>query len=318
MVDISIVVPVYRSEDCLVALETAVDEAMRTAALRYELLLVDDGSPDGSWSVIRKLAERNAAVTGLRHRRNFGQDNAIMTGLRHATGGAVVIMDDDLQHSPADIPRLYAALAQSGADVVYAHFSTKRQAWWKNVGSWFNGKFAEWLIEKPADVYLSPFKIVRREVIDLVTTFDGPYPYVDGILFQVTDRFSSIPAEHHERFSGTSGYTVFKSVQTWGRLAISFSVRPLRLVTWMGFLACFLGFLGAALIIVLRVVNPDEFAGQAAGWASLIVSALVLSGMQMLSLGLLGEYVGRTYANISRKPQAAVAETVAASKAGDQ
>src|SRR5215207_6938127 len=113
MVDISIVVPVYRSEDCLVALETAVDEAMRTAALSYELLLVDDGSPDGSWSTIQKLAEKNAAVTGLRHRRNFGQDNAIMTGMRRAIVAAMVIMDDDLQHSPADIPRLYSALAQS-------------------------------------------------------------------------------------------------------------------------------------------------------------------------------------------------------------
>jgi glycosyltransferase involved in cell wall biosynthesis len=307
MINISIVVPVYRSEDCLPILEAAVDQAMRNAALSYELLLVNDASPDGSWTVIRRLAERNPAVKGLSLRRNFGQDNAIMAGLRHAIGAAVVIMDDDMQHAPEDVPKLYAELARSRADVVYAHFRKKQQASWKNLGSWFNGKVAEWLIDKPSNIYVSPFKILRSEILELVTTFDGPYPYIDSLLFQVTDRFSFIETEHHERFAGSSTYTFAKSFQVWSKLAVSFSVKPLRLVTWMGVLAFLLGSLGAVAVILDRVMNPDQF-GEAAGWASLMVTVLVLAGVQMLALGVIGEYVGRTYININRKPQAIVAE----------
>ncbi len=310
MVDISIVVPVYRSEDCLPALEAAVNKAMRDADLSYELVLVNDASPDGSWKAICALAEKNPAVKGLNHRRNFGQDNAIMTGLRHVTGQAVVVMDDDLQHVPEEIPKLYAELTSSGADVVYANFRRKQQAYWKNLGSWFNGKVAEWLIDKPAYLYVSPFKILRREIVELVTTFDGPYPYLDSLLFQVTNRFSSVDAEHRRRFAGSSTYTFGKSVQVWSRLAVSYSVKPLRLVSWMGVLIFPIGCFGAIFVILLRVLNPHQFSGAVAGWASLMVTTLVLAGAQMLALGVIGEYVGRNYVNANRKPQAIVAEMV--------
>jgi len=316
MLNISVVVPVYRSEDCLLALGAAVDQVMRTAGLRYELLLVNDASPDNSWTVIQDLAQKNPAVKGLSHRRNFGQDNAILTGLRHATGAAVVIMDDDLQHAPEDIPRLYAELARSGADVVYAHFRKIKQARWKNLGSWFNGKIAEWLIDKPSHIYLSPFKILRREIAELVTSFDGPYPYVDSLLFQVTNRFSFIEAEHQKRFLGSSTYTFSKSLRVWSKMAVSFSIKPLRLVTWMGILTFVLGSLGAVLVVVERLMNPDLFRGEAAGWASLIVTVAVLASVQMLALGIIGEYVGRSHVNINRKQQAIVAETVSIAPIG--
>ena len=307
LTDISVVVPVYRSEDCLPALEAAVDTAMRQAGFSYELLLIDDASPDRSWAAIKELAQKNPAVKGLRHRRNFGQDNAIMTGLRQAIGAAVVIMDDDLQHAPEDIPRLHAEMLRSGADVVYAHFHQRRQAYWKTLGSWFNGKVAEWLLDKPAHIYLSPFKIIRHEIAELVSVFDGPYPYFDSLAFQVTDRFSSIAAEHHERLAGASTYTFLKSLQVWARLAFSFSVKPLRLVTWMGGVAFAIGSIGATLIIIQRLM----WSIQPVGWASLMVTVLVLAGTQMLALGVLGEYIGRTHINVHRRPQAIIAETVA-------
>jgi undecaprenyl-phosphate 4-deoxy-4-formamido-L-arabinose transferase len=317
LVEISIVVPVYRSEDCLRALEAAVDQALRRAGFSYELVLVNDASPDASWAAIKSLAEKNPAVKGVSHRRNFGQDNAIMTGLRYAVGAAIVIMDDDLQHSPEDIPKLHAEMLRSGADVVYAHFRKKKQAYWKNLGSSFNGKVAEWLIDKPANIYLSPFKIIRGDVVELVTSFDEPHPYLDSLLFQVTNRFSFIEVEHRERFKGGSTYTFWKSMQVWGRMASSSSVKPLRLVTWMGFLASALGVVGATLVIFYRVARPDQFSGGAVGWASLMVTVLVLAGMQMLALGVLGEYVGRTHLNIHRRPQSVVAETVSIEQLGD-
>lgn len=307
--DVSVVVPVYKSEACLPALVAAIEKALNDANLSYELLLVDDGSPDGSWLAIKKLASQYPAIVGFNHRRNFGQDNAILTGIRNASGRTVVIMDDDLQHSPDDIPKLYSELSRSGADVVYAHFVVKQQKAWKNIGSWINGKFAQWLIDKPANIYMSPFKIIRREVADLIATFDGPFPYVDSLLFQVTDRFSYIVAEHHPRLAGPSTYTFLKSLGIWSRLAFSFSVKPLRLVTWAGVAAVATSLLGAIAIVVARLVYPVDFSNSAAGWASLMVMVLVIGGIQMLFLGILGEYSGRAYVNINRKPQSVVADT---------
>jgi glycosyltransferase involved in cell wall biosynthesis len=309
VIDISIVVPIYRSEDCLEALERAISTAMRNAQLSYELILVNDASPDGSWKCIERLAEANPSVIGLNHRRNFGQDNAILTGLRVASGSAAVIMDDDLQHSPDDIPKLYSEFVRSGADVVYAHFIRKRQRAWKNFGSWLNGKAAEWLIDKPPNMYLSPFKIIRREVVELLTVFDGPYPYVDSLLFQVTNRFSFIDVEHQERFAGKSTYTFGKSLHVWSRLVFSYSVKPLQLVTLLGVFAFAFGSLGALAVVAYRIIAADQFSGIAVGWASLMAAFLVLAGLQMLALGILGEYVGRTHININRRPQAVVGET---------
>src|SRR5205085_4170681 len=138
------------------------------------------------------------------------------------------IMDEDCQHAPEHIHKLYAELERSKADVVYAHYRRKSQAGCKNLGSWFNGKVAESLINKPADIYLSPFKILRREIVELITSFEGPYPYVDSLLFQVTNRFSFIETEHQKRFAGSSTYTFRKSFRVWSRLAVSFSVKPLQ------------------------------------------------------------------------------------------
>jgi glycosyltransferase involved in cell wall biosynthesis len=273
------------------------------------MVLVNDGSPDGSWSVIQRLARRYPTLVGFNHRRNFGQDNAILTGIRNSTGRAIVIMDDDLQHSPDDIPRLYDAMNQSGADVVYAHFEEKKQKAWKNAGSWINGKFAEWLIDKPANIYMSPFKIIRRDVAELITAFDGPFPYVDSLLFQVTERFSHIDTEHHPRFAGPSTYTFMRSLNVWSRLAFSFSVKPLRLVSWVGVTALVLSLLGVVMIVIARLLDPEDFSNSAAGWASLMIMVLVMGGLQMLFLGILGEYSGRTHVNINRKPQSVVAET---------
>jgi glycosyltransferase involved in cell wall biosynthesis len=153
---LSIVIPVYRSEGCLAELVSAISEALVPAGLSYEVILVNDFSPDRSWDVIAALARRHPCIIGVDLRRNFGQDNAILTGMRVARGQFIVIMDDDLQHDPAYIPRLLSKV-EEGSDVVYAEFKKKRQKRWKNIGSWINGKIAEAVIYKPRNIYLSPF-----------------------------------------------------------------------------------------------------------------------------------------------------------------
>jgi undecaprenyl-phosphate 4-deoxy-4-formamido-L-arabinose transferase len=308
--DLSVVVPVYRSEDCLRALVRAIDESLGPTGLRYEVVLVNDCSPDRSWEVIAGLCAERDNVIGVDLRRNFGQDNAILTGLRHARGQFLVIMDDDLQHHPRDIPPLLEKLEKERADVVYAAFGVRHHKFWKNLGSWFNGKVAEWVINKPKRLYLSPYKIIRRPVADLICNHDGPDPYVDGLIFQVTSRVTQLAVEHHPRHAGASTYTLVKSVKVWARLAFSFSVRPLRMVTWFGFFFAFLGVAGAIWVVLYRLLNPEEFSGSALGWASLIVTQLVLGGIQMVFFGILGEYTGRTYLRVNNKPQAAVREVL--------
>ncbi|HEX8117044.1 MAG TPA: glycosyltransferase family 2 protein, partial [Pyrinomonadaceae bacterium] len=158
--DLSVVVPVYRSEDCLVALYDAIERELSSAGVSYELILVNDCSPDGSWRVVESLCRIDPKVVGVDLRRNFGQDNAILTGLRLARGRHVAVMDDDLQHHPKYLPAMLGKL-EEGADVVYARFRGKRQKLWKNAGSWLNGKIAEWVLGKPKGVYLSPYKVIR-------------------------------------------------------------------------------------------------------------------------------------------------------------
>jgi len=304
--DVSVVVPVYQSEDCLEPLVAAIDATLGEAGLDYEVILVNDGSPDRSWSVVESLCRRNPHVVGIDLRRNFGQDNAIITGMRLARGRSVAIMDDDLQHDPGDLPTLLAKLDEDQADVVYADFRRKRQRFWKNLGSWFNGKVAEWVIDKPPGIYLSPYKVIRPEVVELVCRFDGPEPYIDGLIFQVTTRITQVPVEHHARFAGQSNYTFARSLRVWARLATSFSIKPLRLVTWCGFFLAALGCGLALLVIVYRIARPDNFGYAVAGWASLMVTQLLTASARMVFLGVIGEYAGRTYMSVCHKPQTAV------------
>jgi undecaprenyl-phosphate 4-deoxy-4-formamido-L-arabinose transferase len=307
---LSIVVPAYRSADCLGALVAATAAALGPSGWTYEIVIVNDGSADRTWSVIKSLCRAHPEVVGVDLRRNFGQDNAILTGLRFARGRTIAIMDDDLQHHPRDLPALLAKL-EAGFDVVYADFRVKRQVAWKNLGSWFNGKVAEWVLDKPSGIYLSPYKVIRREVAELICHYDGPDPYVDGLLFQVTSRFAQVPVEHHERYSGQGHYNLLRSIAVWARLATGFSVRPLRLVTWFGLVLGALGGLLSVVLILYRLLYPERFVAAVAGWASLMVAQLLIGAIQMVFLGILGEYTGRLHtASAGKKPQATIRETL--------
>jgi polyisoprenyl-phosphate glycosyltransferase len=305
---LSIVVPVYGSEHCLAELASRVGEVCRENALSHELVLVYDCSPDRSWDVIEAIVREDPAVVGVRLRKNFGQDNAIMAGMNVARGLAIVVMDDDLQHDPSDIPALYAKLRE-GYDLVYAKYRRTHQKSWKNLGSWFNGKVAEVVIGKPPEIDLSPYKIILAEVVATLIEYRGAYPYIDGLLFRTTANIAQITVQHHPRYRGESNYTFWKSVSVWARLATNFSVVPLRIATVLGVAVAGGGFCLAAGFLVYRLGDPD-IGTSAIGWASLIVSILVLGGFQLMTLGMLGEYVGRTHLNVNRGPQYVIRDRI--------
>ncbi len=303
--ELSIVVPVYRSAECLPELARRVRESLGDRFRSYELILVNDASPDNSWAVITSLISSQPFIVGLNLRKNVGQDNAIMAGLHHASGQAVVIMDDDLQHDPADIPALHQALAD-GSDIAYAAFDEKRQALWKNLGSWFNDRVARVVLGKPKDVYLSPYKAIRREVVDEIVKYDGPFTYVDGIIFNITSHITQVPARHHTRFAGRSNYNLLRSIRVWLKLATGFSVIPLRIATIIGGAISLLSFLMASFFIIQALVLdriPE-------GYPSLIVTLFFLGGIQLMGLGAVGEYVGRIFLTQNRTPQFTVKTVV--------
>jgi undecaprenyl-phosphate 4-deoxy-4-formamido-L-arabinose transferase len=299
---ISIVVPVYNSEECVQTLVGRMDECLN--GVEYELILVNDCSPDRSWEEIKKAAQSNKSAVGINLRKNAGQDNAIMAGLSRARGDYAVIMDDDLQHDPADIKLLVQELERTDSDVCFARFKKKKQRLWKNLGSWFNGKMAELIINIPRDLYLSPFKVIRKEVVDEIIKYSGPYPYVDGILFTITRNASQIDVEHHDRHAGEGNYTLRKSINVWLKLMTSFSVFPLRIATFVGFMASASGFLLAIFYFARYFLVGEEVQG----WTSLIVVTLILCGTILLALGAVGEYIGRSYILLNRRPQYTIKE----------
>jgi undecaprenyl-phosphate 4-deoxy-4-formamido-L-arabinose transferase len=299
---ISIVVPVYNSEECVQTLVGRMDECLN--GVEYELVLVNDCSPDRSWEEIKKAAQSNKSAVGINLRKNSGQDNAIMAGLSRARGDYVVIMDDDLQHDPADIKLLVQELERTDSDVCFARFPKKKQRFWKNLGSWFNGKMAEIMIKKPRDLYLSPFKSIRKDVVDEIIKYNGPYPYVDGILFTITRNVSQIDVEHHDRHVGEGNYTLRKSINVWLKLMTNFSVFPLRIATFVGFMASASGFL----LAIFYFARYFFEGAQVQGWTSLILVTLILCGTILLALGAVGEYIGRSYILLNRRPQYTIKE----------
>lgn len=300
--EISIVIPVYNSHECVAELSRQIKDALK--GIEYEQIMVNDCSRDSSWEEICKEAQNNPNLLGINLRKNGGQDSAILTGLNYAKGKWVVIMDDDLQHSPYDIPKLYEE-AKRGFDVVYANFEHKEQKLWKNLGSWFNGKISEFAIQKPKGIYLSPFKIVSAGVVAEMVKFNNLYPYIDGLIFQVTRSITQIDIEHHKRELGKSNYNLIKSIRVFLRMLYGFSTVPLRISSFVGGISAFAGF-------ILALYYLFEYAtGRAdvTGWTTLVVLLLIIGGLILLALGIVGRYLGQVYLTVNNVPKFIVKET---------
>lgn len=300
---ISVVIPVYRSREIVEPLCRALLNSL--SSLRYEIILVDDCSPDDSWAVIKRVAAQHEQIRGIHLRKNAGQDRAIMAGLNFAKGDYVVIMDDDLQHDPEDIPRLYRKIIE-GYDVCYANYRKKRQKFYKNFGSYLAGRVARWVLSKPNDIYMSPFKIIRREVTDRIVAYKGPFPYIDGLIFQITGNITQITVEHHQRYAGKSTHTVWKQIPVFLTLTTNYSIMPLRAMAIFGLICSLISFfLGIYFLFVYFWVGVTVY-----GWTALVLINLFIGGAVLMSLGFIGEYIGRVLMNVNGVPQYVIEETV--------
>jgi polyisoprenyl-phosphate glycosyltransferase len=303
MKEISVVIPVYNSEDNLLELSRQLNESLRE--IEHEIIFVNDGSKDNSWGILKMMALEHDNIIAINMRKNFGQDNALMAGIAQASGNYIVIMDDDLQHSPFDIIKLYGH-CREGYDVCYAQFPEKNQRIWKNCGSWLNGVLAYWLFKKPKGIYMSPFKIVKSEVAKSLLQYAGPFPYVDGLILDFTNNLASVEVEHHKRYKGKSSYNFGRSFSVFLKTLTSFSVIPLRLATITGFIFSFLGFVVAVYYLVQYLTTNTKVEG----WISLILSLLIIGGILMMMIGLIGEYIGRMFLTLNKKPQYSISEIV--------
>ena len=312
-IGLSIVVPVYRGSATVGKLVDALSALRPEGGL--EVILVNDGSPDDSGEVCQALlGTATIPLTYIEHARNYGEHNAVMTGLRHARGAYVITMDDDLQNPPEEVVKLYDHARLGEWDVVYTRYAVKQHEGWRNLGSYFANRVADNLLDKPKGLYLSSFRCMSALVVQAVTRYAGPYPYVDGLIMQVTQRIDSIEVRHLPRIEGRSNYNLRRLVRLWLNLATSFSLAPLRLATLAGALMAFVGILGAIATMVEAFMTQDT----PSGWASLMVVVMLVGGVQSMILGILGEYVGRTFLSANGKPQGTVRGIARNAKAEDQ
>lgn len=297
---LSIVVPVYNGAASVGELVQALSGLPVPGGL--EIVLVNDGSPDDSLAVCRGLlATATVPLVVVDHARNFGEHNAVMTGLRHARGRYVITMDDDLQNPPEEVLRILEHAQANDLDVVYTYYETKEHALWRNLGSRFTNWCADQLLDKPKGLYLSSFRCMSAFAVQAIGRYDGPFPYVDGLLLQVTKRIGRIQVRHLPRAVGRSNYTLRRLVRLWMNMFLNFSVMPLRAATLIGLGLSALGGIAGILVLLEAILNETP-----PGWASLMAATLLVSGVQLVMLGLIGEYLGRLFLTINRKPQGIV------------
>ena len=302
---LSFVIPLYNSAATIASLVHDI-EAL-TIEGGHEVVLVNDGSADATTDVCRDLIRTaRIPITLVEHARNFGEHNAVLSGWRNARGAYIVNLDDDGQNPPGEAVRLWQHAKREGLDVVFGHYEIKRHSPWRNAGSWFTNRMTDWALDKPPGFYLSSFRCVSAFVTNQVVGYAGPYPYIDGLLLQVTQRIGSITVRHDERRAGKSGYTLRRLLRLWLSAWLNFSLLPLRAATAVGVVTAIAGLVAFVFVVWLWLIDR----GPAYGWGWVMATVLVFSGTQLVMLGLIGEYLGRMFLAVNQRPQSVVREVV--------
>ena len=296
---VSFFIPCYCSEKTIASVLDEIRGAMQgLPQYAYEVILVNDGSPDNTFETLRALASSDCHVTAIDLARNFGQQSAIMAGLSHSSGDYVVCLDDDGQTPADEVGKLLQKL-EEGYDVVYASYEHKQHSWFRNWGSRVNSKMTEIMLGKPRNLALTSYFAVKRFIVLEMLKYKHSFPYSEGLVLRSTRRICNVPVHHRQRQEGKSGYTLGNLIALWMNGFTSFSVKPLRLATYLGASSALLGFLYAIVIVIKHFVDSSI----PEGWSSTMALQLVMGGIILVVLGLIGEYIGRIYICINASPQ---------------
>lgn len=313
MQKISFVIPCYNSQNTI---GLVVDEIIETVTSRdgydYEIILVNDSSPDNVFQTITSLAQNNKRIIGVDLARNFGQHSAIMAGFNFVTGDIVVCLDDDGQTPACEMFSLIDKLDVN--DLVFAKYNEKKHSAFRNFGSKLNDKMAQWLIGKPKKLKIMSYFACKRFVIDEVVRYKNSYPYISGLLLRVTNKVDNVEVKHRERIEGQSGYTIKKLFLLWVNGFTAFSVKPLRIATFIGCVTAIIGFIYGIYVVINKLINPLA----PMGYSSMMSAMLFIGGMIMLLLGMIGEYLGRAYISLNNAPQYVVRTVLNSEESKDE
>lgn len=301
---ISFVIPCYGSEKTI---SFVIQDIVETVEDKndYEIICVNDCSKDNVFKVLKELATRNDKVKVINLAKNSGQHNALMCGFRHVSGDIVVCLDDDGQTNPKDCYKLIDALDEN-VDLVFARYPNKHHSKFRNFGSYINKKMSEWLCDVPNDIIITSYYACKRFVVDELIRYNNPYTFLAGLFFRTTKNVKNVDIIHKDRISGKSGYSIFRLIGLWMNGFTAFSVKPLRIASFFGFLIAFFGFAFGIYQIIMKIINPTR----PIGYSSIMCTILFVGGMIMLMLGLIGEYIGRIYICINNSPQYVIKERI--------
>lgn len=306
MEKISFVVPCYRSENTITSVVEEVKTEMAAHSdYDYEIVLVNDNSPDNVWDVITKLSESDKRIKAIRLLRNFGQHSALMAGYGVCTGDYVVTIDDDGQ-TPVDQTFILMDKLLEGFDVVYGKYEKRKDNLFRKIGTGINNWMSKTLLGKPKDLHLTSFFVARAKIIKEICNYKNGFPYIWGLVLRTTKSIANATIQHKERIEGESGYTLGKLLNLWMNGFTAFSVKPLRISATVGVISSALGLVGIIYVVVDKIIHPEV----AAGFSSLMAVLLLIGGLLLLSMGLIGEYVGRIYMCINATPQYIVRDTI--------
>jgi len=296
---VSIIIPVFNSERSIGALVTRLVNELGSRFV-LEIILVNDQSVDQSDKACIALFEQyQGVVKYFPLAKNVGEHNAVMAGLNQMSGDYAVIMDDDFQNPVSEVLKLISYATDHEFDVVYTWYEKKEHSWWRNLGSRFNNRIANIMLNKPGDLYLSSFKLLNRYLVKEIIQYDLPFPYIDGLILRTTSNIGKIQVMHHQREDGKSNYTLKKLIRLWMNMFTNFSILPLRVAIIMGFLFAMIGIILGIWTVIEKIDNPNL----PLGYASIIVAISVFSGTQLIAIGMLGEYLGRMFLSQNKKPQ---------------
>lgn len=301
---LSVVVPVFKSDHTLDELYKRLKITLEANSIEFEIVLVEDCGGDSSWQEITRLAAADPRVRGIQLSRNFGQHAATICGFAHAKGQWIATLDDDLEQPPELLPDLYNK-ALEGHDIVYGFYHERRHKVWRNVTS----AIARWLFSKaiPSLNYdYTSFRVINGNLARALMKFDAPFPFIDGYLSWLTNNYATVEVPHGLRSHGSSNYTLKKLVNHTINIFVTFSDLPLRIATWIGITAFLVGMIWLAGIIARYLIVGITVSG----FASIMVGILLFGGVQLLMLGIFGEYLGRMNFTSSRKPLYLIAKQI--------